>query len=359
VGNTYCERQVSKLNVASHEHIQSIPSIPDISKTGQAFSELLETKVTGELVEDPGLAVKRLPLPNWTLGVDDLNQDLTFMQVYNRLLGQNLVHLNRTVNNRMRIAKEKAARTAAAEIVLASAGIMLVDGIEPSTQDMNLSSQDNGGGKVSSSQSVPPIQGASETFALPWHPPSPRKVKAGAIEEAARHLDRGLPTPSVSRTASLASSSHLDSISHASFERGHAKRTFNAVKNRLSRYVEIGKPRTGRRARPIALLKHWGLGEDPYIYNFRQASKIIGNARLEAGMSRKERQSLWRAKEKHLQKQRRENERYKRIQEDLSSQVVVVPSSDPAFGESSSVAGAQSQGSTRKKKKKKKREGFN
>jgi hypothetical protein len=243
------------------------------------------------------------------------------------------------IASRQRVAKERAARSVAAEFVLASAVIKVIDETEEPEDEESTQQATEGASFIqsvttddvkhsqlafASSQGLPGYSLRSRfeapEFSLPFHSLPLGKGKEQAIEsitDSTSHPDVFSPP---SYTPSQAS------ISHASFAPGHSESSTRAVVGRLSRLCEIRKPPSGRNPRPTTLLAHWATGQDPVLYNWRDTIVAIEKAQEEAVMTPAERQRVWKKRQRKERQKRKEEEKWRTLQAITSSQPVVLDS---------------------------------
>jgi hypothetical protein len=283
----------------------------------------------GNVPGEQEIGVDRLPLPSWVYNFDVAVENLTFKGIYDRLVSHQLTALGEDILPRQRVAKERAARSVAAEFVLASAVVKVIDVIEEPDEEEAIQDTTAGAEPLHSTTSDTALsqsalarsQGLPESslpsafgqkFSLPFHPSPLLNGKGRAIE------------PLTFQSSSYAPSQA--SISHASFATGHSETSTRAVVDRLSRFCEIRKPPLGKNPRPTTLLAHWTVGEDPGLYNWSETTAAIEKAQEEAAMSPSERQREWKRRMKLERQKRKEEEKWRKLQMVSSSQPVVLDS---------------------------------
>jgi hypothetical protein len=326
-------------NTASLDHTSNTLKVSSLTEVTLAIADLFETSVPVQVPGEHGIGVTRLPWPDWIYHFGIPLEDVTFTQVYDRLISSQLNPLEEAILPRQRVAKERTARLIAAEFMLASAVIQIIVAKEESEEEGN-TPQTTGGADfmpsrttddvkdpqttLGSSQGLPGYRLSSQfdgaVFSLPFHSVSSRKGKervAEYLNEPFSLLDT-FPTPSY--TPSQAS------ISHASFAPGHSETSTRAVVGRLNRLCQIRKHPSGRNPRPTTLLTHWTIGQDPEVYNWRETIFAIEKAQEEAVMTPSERQREWRKRQKKERQKRKEEEKWRKLQAVTSSQPVVLDS---------------------------------
>jgi hypothetical protein len=270
-----------------------------------------------------------LPLPPWIYNFDEPIANITFKGIYDRLINQQLTSLGEAIPSRQRVTKERVARSIAAEFMLASAVIKVVDETEEA-EEGEASQDPTPGAELAqariwnskhpqpfhtSSQGLPEYSLPStfgQNFNLAFHPTPFQAGQDGAPEAP------NLPAPSYPSSQA--------SISYTSFATGHSETSTRAIVDRLGRLCDLHRPPSGKNPRPTTLLTHWRVGEDPKLYSWRETTAAIEKAQEEAAMSPSERQREWKRRMKLERQKRREEEKWRKLQVITSSQPVVMDS---------------------------------
>jgi len=217
------------------------------------------------------------------LGSQDTGKSM--FDIYNSMVGDWITPLSASVPGRVRLAKERLVRCAAAEVTLAS-HVVRVEDVEQQPQPESQESQQQqtwelpvrGGTLASSSQATPSSQylGSSQLY-------SQQSI---------------LPTPSPSATPSVTTASSATSIRTPEL-------------SRLGKYTTFSKPPPSALPRSLNnVIAHWQPGADPSTYDWLTNSRRLRHADAaqddDAAMTEKERARMQKRAERHIRRQRRE-----------------------------------------------------
>lgn len=287
------------------------PHVGELAEASHALSNLLSLSRLGPVPDEPGVAVKRLQVPTWASPMGVASEELEFGGLYNHIVEHQLAPLADEIPPRLRAGREKLARQIAAEVILSSSRVELVDSPEDSQEQEEMQqslSLFHGKGKAKLTDSFPVSSQLSNYMSSQSLP---------------------TPSPSASRAASTIMSGTITSLPSAVSQN---------IISRLSRHVEF-KPSTSTWAkRPMALLAHWDIGQDPNTYSYSQKLGELERQKQEESMTDKQRLKAREKAERRLKRQRREAEKARGA---LMSSQPMVMSSQAQRGGSQARSGSQ------------------
>ncbi|TLD39732.1 RNA polymerase I-specific transcription initiation factor RRN6-like protein [Venturia nashicola] len=300
------------------QSLNHVPEVGDLSETTQVISDLLSLSRPGPVPDEPGVAVKKLQVPAWASPMGVASDDLEFGSLYNHIVDHQLAPLADEIPPRLRMGREKFARQIAAELMLSGSRVEVVDrSEEPQEQaetKQSLLLYSKGKGKLTDSYPV-----------------------SSQISEYMSSQNLPTPSPSASRAASTIMSGTTTSLPSA---------VSQSIISRLSRHVEFEPPSTWAK-RPMALLAHWDIGQDPNTYSYTQKLGELEKQKQEESMTDKQRAKAREKAERRLKRQRREAEKARGAL--MSSQPMVMSSQahrgGSQFGGSQYGGGSQFGGS--------------
>jgi hypothetical protein len=269
--------------------LSPIPDVGELDETSNALADLLSLSRPGAVPDEAGIAVTRLTIPSWASPMDLPSSDLDFGRIYNHIVDHQLAPLADEIPPRLRMRREKLARTIAAELILSSSRIELVDPVEESQEQATESQQ-------------------ATSYSLPFHNQTTGKGKEHAMDTmpSSSQLSnfmssKNLPTPSpsTSRAASTIISGTTTSLPSTASR---------SIISHLQRHVTFSPPSTWA-ARPMTLLAHWDVGADPDTYSYSSKLGELEKQRQEENMTDKQRLRAREKAERRLRRQRKEVEK--------------------------------------------------
>jgi hypothetical protein len=316
---------VGEPSMTLFEHVQSShPEIGELAEASEILHDLSSLSKVGPVPDEPGLAVKGLAVPAWASTMHVSFQESGFQRLYNHIIDQQLAPLANEIPPRLRMAREKLARTMAAELILSSSRIELVDLLadmeerteesQPTQYSRPFHLQANMKGKQRATDAFP---GSSQLSTILSSQPMPT------------------PSPSASRATSVISYTSTSSLPSTAARN---------ILSRLNRHVSIDpnkKPQNWA-TRPLAILAHWDTGADPVTYNYASKLSELEKQRHEESMTDKQRLRAREKAERRLRRQRKEAEK---ARSGLVSSQPVVMSSQVQRGASSQRGGSEYDGS--------------
>lgn len=304
-----------------------VPHVGELAEASHALSNLLSLSRLGPVPDEPGVAVKRLQIPTWASPMGVAPEQLEFGGLYNHIVEHQLAPLADEIPPRLRMGREKLARQIAAQVVLSSSRVEMVDPQLEESQEQE-----------ETQQSLPSFHGKGKGKLTVSFPVSSQ------LSDYMSSQTLPTPSPSASRAASTIMSGTTTSLPSAASQ---------SIISRLSRHVEF-KPSTSTWAkRPMALLAHWDIGADPNTYNYSQTLGELERQKQEESMTDKQRLKAREKAERRLKRQRREAEKARGAL--MSSQPMVMSSQahrggsqargGSQFGGGSQIGGSQFGGS--------------
>jgi hypothetical protein len=305
------------------EHAQSSrPEVGELAEASEVLQDLLSLSRPGPVPDEPGLAVKQLMVPAWASAMDIPSQELNFERIYTHIIDHQLAPLANEIPSRLRLAREKLARTIAAELILSNSRLELVDSPEESQE------QEDEQGAQYSLPFHPQTSGKGKERATNAHPPSSQLSNILSSQP--------MPTPShsASRAVSVMSRTSTSSLPSTAAQK---------ILSRLSRHVSIdlSTTRSNWAARPMTLLSHWDIGVDPASYSYGAKLSEIEKQRQEESMTDKQRLKAREKAERRLRRQRKEVEKAERARFGVGSSQPVVMSSQRGSQYGGSQYGSQ------------------
>ncbi|QDS72636.1 hypothetical protein FKW77_002345 [Venturia effusa] len=277
--------------------LSPIPEVGELAETSQALSNLSTLSRPGLVPDEGGVAVTKLQIPTWASPMGVHTEELEFSDFYNHIIQQQLVPLVNVIPPRFRMGREKLARQIAAEVILSSSRVQVMNPPQE-TQDQDEMQQSfflqGGKGKARATGLFPASSQLSEYMSSQTLP---------------------TPSPSASRAASTIMSGTTASLPSAASQN---------IISRLSRHVSFTPSNSSWATRPMTLLAHWDIGADPSTYNYTAKLDDVERQKQEESMTDKQRRKAQEKAERRLKRQRREAEKARGAL--MSSQPVVMSS---------------------------------
>lgn len=297
------------------QSLNPIPEVGELSETSQVMANLLSLSRTGPVPDEPGVSVKRLQIPAWASPINITSGNLDFGGLYNHIVEHQLAPLVDEIPPRLRMAREKLACQLAAEVILASSRVEVIDPPEESQEQDEI-------------QQSLPFHGNKGKGRL-----TDSFLVSSQLSDYVSSQNLPTPSPSASRAASTILSDKTASRPSVASQSIHP---------RLSRHVEFEPPATWAK-RPMTLLAHWDVGQDPNTYSYTQKWGELEKQKQEESMTDKQRLKAREKAERRLRRQRREAEKARGAL--MSSQPMVMSSQAHRAG--SQIGGSQYGGGTR------------